>query len=636
MTTVNKNIDPFESISGLLSGDVATSTKQIAKGLVPLEKAPNALAFITSPNFLDVPELFPWQYDVTRDFFELLCPHCNDVDRIRTKDDVPVNDQILFEYNVCPQCGLDKFSVADQLHHYNELIGVLGMRSGKGVAIGCISAAILHELLCVEDLPSALGLVKKQMLEGAFVAASGAQAAETVYGHFRSFYDNSSWFQDLRRRLRDLEISDPTFRRGDLYRESDSRLYFRYKKINIEAFHSNSATLAGRTRVFAVIDELSRFDSGASKQSATEVYRVLKHSLLNVKVAAEKLRKKGIYDVPDAKMFCISSPIFDEDKTMQLLRQSSNMEKMFAYRRATWEANPNIEQEDLADEFMADPIGAQRDYGAQPPGAENPLIQDPRIVDVCIDKNRPSILTFREKKFDLEVEGIVFNYIKVEVIDVKYRNLFDYVIHIDPGRNKDSFCMGIAHEEDGVTVIDGGIEVRPVPRGNRARETPRLVYFPSMTDILIGLNKKMSIRAVSYDRWNSLEQIDRLRQNRILAIGENIDREDYMLFVESMRAKKVSFPRKEHHTMDPRLERGMPVAKALVELKSLEDNGAKVDHPKGGSSDMIQAFVGCHRLLMNPDKVLNQKKIIEDRRKDRGGRRFNRQFAKFVRLKRYV
>lgn len=639
MTDENAKSDIFAGLEGMINGTVAPTSKQSSEGTIRLVKAPNAVAFIESPEYLNGPELFPVQYQIVRDFFELLCPHCNDGDRIRAKEDVPREDQILFEYDVCPKCGLRKKDVVDQLYLYNELTGVMGMRSGKGVLVACMSAAIIHELLCIENLQKRLGLVKKQEIEAAFVAASGTQASETVWGHFIGFYEGSPWFQELRKNLMDLELADPDLRRGNLYKEGErAGIYYKFKNIRLKPLHSNSASLAGKTRIFAVIDELSRFDMTDSKRSATEVYRVMKHSLLTIKASVSRLRQRGIHDIPDARMFCISSPIFSEDKMMQLLKQAQSQEKMFAFRRATWEANPDITKEDLADEYMSDPLGSERDYGANPPGAENPFIDDPNLIEVCIDKNRSSVFTFRERLFRQEVEGIIFNYITVEIMNVDFRNLVDYVICCDPGRANDSFALSMGHLDldNGNVIIDGSLEVRPIPKGNREGKDPHKVHFPSMAEIIMKLKRVVSLKAVSFDRWQSLSDIDRLRADKILAVGANLDRDDHVKFAEAMRSRKISFPRREHELQDPRIHRNMPVAKALLELKMLNDDGKKVDHGSSGTNDIIQTWVAIHRLLKTPEKVINPKEMIKDRRRRLAGSRFNRRTGRVVHLKRYI
>lgn len=623
-----KDKDIFDGISGLLSGTMKRRPR--STGRIQLELAPHPIKFIESAKYLDGPELHYPQYAVARDFFELLCPMCNDIDRIKTHDDIPRGDQILLEYGICPNCGFERNKNVSYFRNYNELIGVVGMRGGKSVLIAAMSAAIIHELLCVDDLQEKLGLVRNQEIDGAFVAASGEQAAETIYGHFRGFYDNSPWFQDYRRKLLDLEIADPELRRGDLYKQSDRIIHFKDKNIRIKSLTSNSGSIAGKTRIFAVIDELSRMDAGESKRSATEVYRVLKRSLLTIKAAVEHRRKQGIVDVPDARMFCISSPMFEDDKSMQLLKSAERAEKMFSFHRTTWEFNPDIKKEDLADEYAADPIGAERDYGANPPGAENPLVQIPALIDICIDRDRNSSVITRERFFEETIDGHRFAYVAPDIVDLHYRNLIDYAIHCDPGHKQDSFCLAIGHREDDTVIIDGAIECRPVVKNNRQGMEPRTVYFPALTDLIISMAGRLSIKYISYDRWNSIEQIQRLRQKKILAFQKDINRDDYVRFLNAIVSQRIRFPARESAIIDPTIARNMPCSKAIHELKRLNDNGVKVDHPPGGSSDMIQGYVGVYRLLMFPEEVMTPDEIkANTRRKRHFG---SRKLGKVIRL----
>jgi len=639
----DKESNIFDGISGLLDGCIQARPR--SKGRVQLELAPNQLEFIESPKFLDGPQLHYPQFAVVRDFFELLCPTCNNLEEVYSTVDPKMmgasdtkakkyrDKQILFRYNVCPKCGFTKLQNPRVFNNFNELIGVVGMRGGKSVLVACMSAAIIHELLQVDKLQEKLGLVKSQEIDAAFVAASGEQASETIYGHFRGLYDNSPWFQNYRKALLDLEILDNTLRRGTLYWQTEKSIHFKEKHIRIKSLTSNSSSIAGKTRIFAVIDEISRMDTGDSKRSATEVYRVLKRSLITIKASVERLHKQGIYDIPDARMFCISSPMFEDDKAMLLLKQAGKSEKMFAFHRSTWEFNPDISKEDLADEFASDPLGAERDYGANPPGAENPLIPNTAIIEICVDKNRSSSLTTREVFFDERLDQYKFSYIKPEVVEVKYKHLIEYVIHCDPGQRQDSFCLAIGHlSPDDVAIIDGAIECRPIHKNNKQGLPPREVYFPAMTEIILKLNRMLSIRYMSYDRWNSTEQIHMLRTAGILAFQKDINRDDHVRFVNSMGEMKVSFPARENDFMDPSIARNLPCSKALWELRKLNDDGVRVDHPPGGSNDMIQCYVGVHRLLLHSEEVISIPELrkVQMKQRIRGGR--NRKIGRVVHL----
>lgn len=632
---LNEKKDPFESINDLLSGNVSDSVI-VSSGLVPLEKAPNPIIFSENKRFIGIPELYPFQFKTLCDFFELRCPKCNDLEQIKNDIMFPRHKQVLFEYDICPNCGYHKFSDPTKLVFYNELVGCGGMRGSKSALAALIAHSIVHNALCTENLQERLKILKDQTLEGAFVAVSATQAEETVWDHFMSFYEGSEWYQNYVTQLKRIEKSNMgEYELGNLIKDrSEKYLYFGDRKLLLKALHSNSASLAGRTRLFAIVDELSRFDTGASKKSALEVYRVMKNSLKTVGTAVELLRKEQIYDVPDARMICISSPIAAEDLTMQLLKEANHFKRMYSFHAPTWIMNPTITRESLSEDFLRDPLGAERDYGANPPGAENPFIDDPRLVEACIDPKTPSAFTFKDRKFRNTVQGIDFDYVTIDLIDVRYRNLFDYIIACDPGRKNDSFAISMGHLEDEVVVIDGALEIRPY--GKEDPSSRYEVHFPSLKEILFKLNRMLTLKLVVYDRWNSVADLDALRDNNILAVGENLDREDHIRFYEDIRAKKIRFPKREHDFLDPVLNRGMPCSKAIHELIRLNDDGKKVDHGPRGSNDLIQTWVNIHKAIRNPEKfkALSDRNLM--RRRMKAASRLNRSPGKVIQLKRFV
>ena len=537
---------------------------------------------------------------------------CNDLENIAR---IPRPDQVLFEYGVCPKCGTQKDDLVESLHFHNTMIGVVGMRSGKSMCTAMICASYLHEVLCVTNLQEKYGLAGTQVLDGTFAAAAGKQASETVWGQFKGLYESSPWFQNYRTQMMDTEIADPSLRRGHLYRETDTSIYFREHRIRLSSVTSNSSTQAGRTRLFAVIDELSRFDSGSSKRSATEVYRALDNSLLTVRKGATRARKKGML-LPDGVLVCISSPIFSEDKSMQLLKDALKDPKMYSFHKATWEFNPTIEKEDLASVLERDPVAYERDFGAKPPGAENPFVRDQNIIDISIDKSRKSVFTLKEEFFDTTLKNgdkeIVYRFLKILVLQAKLSTMVGYHLHCDPGETGDSFCIAIGHGEKGKVIIDGAIEAKPLLKVAHKASQARSIHFPSMVDILLTLAKKYKI-TVSYDKWNSADQIHRLIDAGVPALGKNLTREDHINFLHAMQNGTISFPATEKENVEPEVDRNVPCATAIYQLRRLEDNGVKVDHPTGGHNDMIQCYVGVHRAIHNPDFVANKGDLTKKR-----------------------
>lgn len=605
---------PFASLEALIGGKSVVNPA-VTYGRVKLERAPNAIQFIESPRFLAGPsKIWPEQFNTIRDFYELLCPRCNDMPSVQANE-VPRDEQVLFEYGVCPECGTPRSAIIEQLKFHNTLIGVGGMRSGKSATIAFMGAYHIHEALCIENLSKRYGVLPAQGFECTFAAAAGLQASETVYAQFRGLYDESPWFQGLKQELQAMEQADPKLHKGDLYWETDLTIHWREKHLKVRAITTNAATHRGLTRILAIIDELSHLDSGDSKRSATEVYRALNNSLLTVRSVVDRLRERGDYNLLDGLMLSISSPLFTEDKSMLLLKEAINNKKIFAFHKATWELNPTISRESLDSEYLADPIGAERDFGANPPGAEQPFMPNPEIADLCIEPHRPNMFDLREDFFDQSVvqggQEYVFHFIKMVLLNVRYKNMVEYAIHCDAGERKDAFCMAIGHRESNKCIIDGAIEVRPIPKA-QGRDGYD-VHFPSMISLVLSLRSRygLRIKMVTYDRWNSTDHIHTLINNGILAFGKALSREDHINFLGGITNQSVLFPALETSTFDPSTCRNMPCAKAVYELKRLEDTGIKVDHNRNGSNDIIQCYVGVHRSLMFPENVAPTKKMME-------------------------
>lgn len=634
----DEQLDPFASIEGMLSGGLAGEPKRTTQNsLVRLEKAPNPIRFIEDEKFLGIGTLYPFQFNVLASFFEARCVFCNEIEKIQKDFSYPPEYQTLYEYGVCPKCGFYKYDQPENLFFYQELIGVAGMRGGKSVVAACGAHVLVHDILTCDNLQQRLGLLEGQTIEGAFAAVSSAQAQETVWDHFMNFYQNSKWYSDYVEQLKQLERNkDNKFKSGELIKDKSGQyLYFGDRKLRIKSLHSNSATLAGKTRIFAVIDELSRFDSSESKKGSEEVYRVLRRSLANIGASVQELRKKSVYDVPDSRMISITSPMFTRDKAMRLLEEAKEEKRIFSFYATTFQMNPTIKPEHLSIEFSRDITGARRDYLAIPPGAEHPLISDGRIVDVCVT-NTPSMFSYKEVFFDLDVQGTIFNYLKLELLNLRFNHLCSYVLHADQGRNKDSFGIAIGHMEDDVLVFDGILEARPIPKGNKATIS-RQIHFPSMTNLILEISKKLSLAVVSYDRWNSLGELDRLREANILAIGKNLDRDDHVKLVEMFRSGKVKLPKKEHDTLDPFINRNLPISKAIEEFKALEDDGKSVpQHPPNLSNDLAQCLTGVSRGLLTPEKLIDTKKLMQDRRKQLGRNPFKKTVGRVVHMKRYI
>ena len=557
--------------------------------------APNIIQWVASPSYLNVPSLwsYPNEYRVLRDLFELQCPYCNTEEE---PDDL--RREILLEHNKCPKCHATKLDLYRDglVSGYNELTGVLGMRSGKTVLAGAfIGTYLLHAALMM-NLQEYFGLMKGQLLELAFVAASSVQAHDTAWSAFVGAFDKSPWFQGYIAHLREREKKEGLAKES-LFRRNSGKIEFPEAHIQAVCLSRNSATAAGRTRIGVIVDELSRFEQTQSFISAEEVYQVHKRSLKTLQSKADQMRARGEWPAFDGIMVCISAPMFSDDKMMRLLKDAETSKKMYSIHKATWEFNPDFTEESFKDEFLQDPTRALRDYGAQPPGAMNPLVKNPEILRAALDPSRQPLLKYRLDYTTENAGGAILHYTKPILVGCPIDPRIPRVIACDPGKNHDSFGISIAHAERApsgeiIFVLDAIIDIRPKRENTGHGMTVWEVHFPAVLAFIKLLSQRFRIQAVAYDQWNSAHLIAELQALGIRVEKVSLKRQDYFDFLDDAAQGRVRLIGRLDSTETSE-------DRALFELVHLEDDGEKVFHNRGKSDDLAQVLIRAHYLIKN-------------------------------------
>ena len=285
-----------------------------------------------------------------------------------------------------------------------------------------------------------------------------------------------------------------------------------------------------------------------------------------------------------------------------MVQESSK--RMYAIHKATWEFNPDYTEDSFADEFQQDPTRAMRDYGAKPPGAMNPLVQNPEIVKAASDPSRTPILKYRLDYFTEEVGGSVFYYTRPILEKCPVVPYTPHVIACDPGRNRDSFGIAVAHAEklpsgERQFVLDAVIDIKPRRDGNGKGSRVWQVHFSSVIEFFRKLGRNIVISAAAIDQWNSANITDELRSMGIPVELVSLKRDDYFDFLNDISRGKVSL------MGNPELKE-TPEDRALYELVHLEDNGEKIFHNRGKSDDLAQVLVRAHYLMKSGDNLRNQ------------------------------
>lgn len=580
-----------------------------------LPKPSNVIECASSDKFLgkSVPSIYDnkGQYYSLREFFQTYCPICNNFKSrdVFNMDKNALLKDVLLVYDwekhieYCPRCSMTKQEFMEDrlLKDYNVLLGIIGMRAGKTTLASIIMAFIEIFLVCHEDAKNLFGVPTVPFIEMGCVAVSEKQAKETIWAQYKTVRDNADWFKHFKE-----IISDNKYDKDGLYDEQTTLIKNDLVGLYIESLHSSSASLAGKTRVFYVVEEIGRFDTTQSKRSGKEVWRVGNSSLKTIKKA---VKKKGL---PPwlGSIAGIGSPTSVDDYGMKLL--SSETDKMLKMKFATWQFfNDEYTEEDFADEFKDDPVGTKRDFGADPPGAETPFFEDWKLTSNLVENVvLEPLVTFG----DVESEAVIVNfkdpitYIGKEILNIQY-DRSEWVIAGDAGKSKDCFALvGAKRQWEGndYSMLQGFV-LHILPNAGMRR----YVDFKCIVPIFTTLNRYLNITRVCFDYWNS-ELICR----ELMSMGlrtefysmSSLKTEDHYNF------KQAAFNSKIHLLKKTKSEDGEPeemdsFTRQYWEMKRMQRSKdlKKVDHSPHSTSDIYECNVNCWRML---NEVLKEEPTV--------------------------
>lgn len=441
------------------------------------------------------------------------CPRCSHK-AFRNIHKIPVNfpakdfpDKVQFlHHGVCPKCGARKSELvkSGELNAYVELDVCAGQRSGKSAFFNLLVPYLTHKWVKVEKPVETLGLMSSSILIGTCTALTWAKAQELLYDPISNAIENSKWFQQYFQLLDDYEE-----RTGiELYKFKDTFLSFNHKNLILNTSGPNKRTLRGSTRWLSIIDEIGWFPHGddsdeRERASANEVYVSLDRSLKTVRKSTMKLLKEGYDNIPLAYGCGISSPSSYNDKIMELVRNFKGSKEVLVHQAPTWEMNPLFTKEDFAKEYQDDPIKAERDFGANPPMAENAWISDVKSLDHLL-VNR-WVIDYQYDHFT--------NRSGVDMVFGKLRSTKapptcpPTVLTIDAGYSNNSFALAI-------TANDGrGANVLAVAEIAPKKGITVINYTRTVKQLLYPLIKAFNVQAVGADRWNSLKLLQDIEED---------------------------------------------------------------------------------------------------------------------------
>jgi len=599
---INKIVDSKISNNEALSDSVAYLSKM----------APNAVEWVCGLEYWNVPSTYRYyrQYQLIRDLFNLRCKLCNSqspeaIDCWDKPRSYLESENLLVWSNehqdfVCPKCNntFQEFVLDQVVIPYHELVCIAGMRSGKSFLAAHIGGYIEHVLRVFSmkgrgSLQKLLKQEKSEWFEVTFTASTATQAKETIYAKYREMRNNSPWMNKHVSWIKSIETEQTGIKDKWEYKALDDSISDGYLQVRFNRVSSNSAGIAGKTRVFAAIDELSRLANTESKTSAVELYRVLNQSLKTVRGAKRKYKLFPYFGL----MLNVTSPIAIDDLAMQIYNKAASGElvRTKSWKGATWEFNPELTFEDFKDEYEKDPVAAERDFGANPPAAETPLVDNVLRFWKSVDFSRRPIAKFSTVYL---TDKTGKKYIGAKVSEVQYNFKDSHYLFCDAGETFDSFGIVCAHPDifkgseytnDSFTQVH---DISDVPEGfqhisnsgyvrlnglGSQSEGPGLsgslsyaealrnpsylgrlvtiydfciriiptrereIWFQSIIDIVKELKKKIKIAAVCFDSWQSTSAIQGIRDLGIQSFKVKLTSANFMEFLSHAYADQVSF-----------------------------------------------------------------------------------------------
>lgn len=615
-------LDLIQIYNTALEGTELVSSSKVLEYLKSLPKANSFLEFATDKKFLNITP-FVSQLVYGTKLFQDYCPNCSDIDYL---ENFAVDDTIrsfknkicTFVQERCPNCGKYKIDFVKQglLFDAHELVAVVGQRGGKTASIGgMLTPYIVHRMLCLGNVIEVYKLLDASILTGTFTGVTFNQAKNQGYDTFLGAVDKSPWFINFHQKLDEIKekLNLPT----PLYKKGRLELKYNYHRLRIAPETPDKKILRGYTRFFATCDELGWWPNDPDKvKTAQEIYTSLNRSLTTVRNAQWRLFLKGFTQIPTAYMLNISSPSAYNDPIMTLLRKSEKSDLMVGFHYATWEVNPELppDSPDIKEAFLLDPVLAKRDYGAEPPIADNAFFTNYEIFEGCYSKfNGTAQLIQKKLEFKNKKETYaILNYITP--------NQNSSILALDAGRNNNSFAFAIGYlkklKNDSIVPFISHIgEIIPSPG-------EPINFYMVYENVFRKIFENVNIKIVAADRWNSVKILDDLAAE--YGVTKNIyslKLKDFYNLKESIYSKEIRLPLPtntideimEYNTHDyPMCFKGKPENHLMLQFLTVRESVKNLEKGDGLTDDLFRAVALCFSQLLDGENRFVLNGIEED------------------------
>lgn len=504
----------FSSIFSQLKEKISLSSDLNSEPYIP-----DIIEFCNSKKYLNLPgngvNLFPLQRIILKTFYR---GQKGNEHIVLTEDELKIlrkNKQLDV---------IDKYQ-SDQL--FRELVLVLGRRAGKDFLTSLIA---LYEAMKLLESPGGCpykyyGLAPGNPIYILTIATSSDQAKVlfqeiksklTTCDYFKNKVGHSDadriWLLTPEDRKRNKELTeqgiDSSMTKGSVI---------------IMSGHSNSDSLLGKGYFTLLFDEVASYKSTGSASSGERLYSALGPGTVafnktlwidedGKQTITPKNKDKAVPVLDaqghqvrqlDSKIISISSPKGEEGIFFKLYNDTATSKSRLAFRLPTWKVNEGITEEMLRQEnrYMS-ASEFQMEFGAEFAGTGGEKFIPDRYVD-------EAMMLGQQLGVDQRIVG---------------RPGVVYYAHLDPASTSHNYALVLLH-------VEQRIQIRENENGLKIREQVKLfvvdhikIWQPSpnaainvheVDMYIIDLSRRFRMGMVSYDYWNSLASVQKLRAKGI-------------------------------------------------------------------------------------------------------------------------
>jgi hypothetical protein len=535
------------------------------------ERPVDLRTFVTSPDYLGLPPLSELQYEL-----------------------IEKSSQIYKEATLKKLFGEDEGSLRFK-QTCNEVIAQLGKGSGKDYCSTISVSYIVYLLLCLKDPATYYGKPPGDSIDILNVAINAQQASNVFFKGFKTRIDRSPWFVGK-------------------YEAKASEVKFD-KSITVHSGHSERESWEGYNVIVVVLDEISGFaienttghDQAKTGEAIYDMYRAsvasrfpdfgkvillsfprFKNDYIQThyeSVIAEKetvirsVLMKMDEDLPDHTEGNEITVEWEEDHIKSYLYP-----KTYAIKRPTWDINPTKKIEDFKVDFYRNSLDALGRFACMPPEAVDAFFKSREKIEKAFYKMNIAVDQFGrlEEWFQPEKDK-------------------EYFIHVDLAQKHDHCAVAMAHVNNWVNVKVTSEYSQPAPivEVDAVRfwtpTSDKSVDFTEVKDYILSLKTRgFNIRVCTFDRWNSHDMMQQLKQYGINTELLSVAKKHYDDMAMIVAEERVSGP----------------AIKLLIdELLQLRIMRDKVDHPRKGSKDLADAVCGAIFNSISRTKQENDREI---------------------------